>query len=554
MTESEKYKLSTYQSVELLHKTDASVVELVECSLDEKKYIKKSYHEDKRNLFDVLKKLESPFLPKIYDVFFCEDTIVIEECIEGVTLENLIERSYEFNKKAMLALLECISLAMITLCEAGIVHRDIKPSNIMVKENGDAVLIDFSISRLYSKLGKSDTELLGTVGYAAPEQFGFSQSDYRTDIYSLGITLKGVSLAKNVPKYIVKAINRCAEFDPANRFQTAVEIRKYIKREQKKKLIIPILIFAVLVFMVVSFAICMPKNKDQNVGITENASSHVKSEQLQEDTQKENVREEVIEEVEEAPEQEEIEKHLPEDTEKPLTLTETEREPEEMGISDSSVKEIEVIITEEKNDEAQMQQKEEEKTPMQPQVQVEDLSELVYEPLSSRIVGTSDATSAIPCLQMLTDNKYKTKIALSEDVEASVEVVSSDGKYTITVNDKESFVVESTYTPENYDYPNGKMMAEIIFYDMNGDGVLEIIPVLSNAAVVQYQKDTEVAYLRNYSYARCIYFDGGRYRLASGEMIAKAEKLRIFATYPGCIMADFPSYYKLVGEELVCLK
>ena len=89
MTESERYKLSTYQSIKELHQTETAKVELVECSLDGKKYVKKTYNYDKRTVFYTLSKISSPFLPQIHEVFFGEDTIVIEEYVEGVTLGSL---------------------------------------------------------------------------------------------------------------------------------------------------------------------------------------------------------------------------------------------------------------------------------------------------------------------------------------------------------------------------------------------------------------------------------------------------------------------------------
>ena len=130
-------------------------------------------------------------------------------------------------------MLENLLAGLAVLHENGIVHRDIKPSNIIIKNDGQAVLIDFSIARPYSESRSADTELLGTIGYAAPEQYGFSQSDFRTDIYALGATLKTISFKKDVPKYITKAIERFAAFDPANRFQTVAEIQRYLKSKKR---------------------------------------------------------------------------------------------------------------------------------------------------------------------------------------------------------------------------------------------------------------------------------------------------------------------------------
>ncbi|MCM1256313.1 MAG: protein kinase [Roseburia sp.] len=70
-----------------------------------------------------------------------------------------------------------------------LVHRDINPQNIVISSDGVVKIIDFGIGRMYKELQGRDTEFLGTAGYAAPEQFGFSQSDARTDIYSVGVIL-----------------------------------------------------------------------------------------------------------------------------------------------------------------------------------------------------------------------------------------------------------------------------------------------------------------------------------------------------------------------------
>ena len=86
------------------------------------------YNCDKRTVFYALSKLSSPFLPQIYEVFLGEDTIVIEEYVEGVTLEHLIESSHCFGKKESLTLLENLLAGLAVLHENGIVHRDIKPS------------------------------------------------------------------------------------------------------------------------------------------------------------------------------------------------------------------------------------------------------------------------------------------------------------------------------------------------------------------------------------------------------------------------------------------
>lgn len=232
MTEKEKYILSTYQPVKTIRETESSKVELVESSLNSGKYIKKTYNSDKRAVYNSLSKIKSTHIPEVYEVFFGEDTIIIEQYIEGKTLEQRIIDKEEFSKNQIKTIVDGLLDAIDTLHKNNIVHRDIKPSNIIITENGKAVLIDYSIARPYSDKRDSDTELFGTVGYAAPEQFGFSQSDYRTDIYALGVTLKKIINHQNASKRLNNAILRCTEFDPSRRFQNVDEIRQYINRSK----------------------------------------------------------------------------------------------------------------------------------------------------------------------------------------------------------------------------------------------------------------------------------------------------------------------------------
>ena len=81
------------------------------------------------------------------------------------------------------------------LHEQKIIHRDIKPSNMILQADGRIRLIDFDAARIFKDNKATDTELLGTKDYAPPEQYGFGQTDPRSDIYSLGVTIKNVRRA-----------------------------------------------------------------------------------------------------------------------------------------------------------------------------------------------------------------------------------------------------------------------------------------------------------------------------------------------------------------------
>ncbi|MGN0691723.1 MAG: hypothetical protein ACI4K7_05200, partial [Oscillospiraceae bacterium] len=113
----------------------------------------------------------------------------------------------------------------------------------------------------------------------------------------------------------------------------------------------------------------------------------------------------------------------------------------------------------------------------------------------------------------------------------------------VTVN-SEIFSFEDTYVPEIYYYEDSSKVAEIIFYDMNCDGILDILPVMSDALIVHYSDDDQLR--KNYSVAWCIYSDSqGNYQMAEGEMIARYTAFKTDDSAPGCLYADFMDYYTL---------
>ncbi len=129
--------------------------------------------------------------------------IVLEKFIVGKSLLKLIDIG-SINSKQACRYAYQICDALSFLHNNGIIHRDIKPSNIIIDNNGNAVLLDLSIARMISEKEEKDTATLGTIGYAAPEQFGLSQSTKATDIYSLGVLLNimitGVHPTISIPK------------------------------------------------------------------------------------------------------------------------------------------------------------------------------------------------------------------------------------------------------------------------------------------------------------------------------------------------------------------
>lgn len=131
------------------------------------------------------------------------------------------------------ATLEQVVDVGIALCEGlapmhklNLVHRDIQPKNIIITNEGSLKIIDFDISRKENENATHDTTLLGTVGYAAPEQYGFAQTTNRSDIYSIGAVLKELSSFSELDKIIAK----CMEMDPANRYENVEQLENELEK------------------------------------------------------------------------------------------------------------------------------------------------------------------------------------------------------------------------------------------------------------------------------------------------------------------------------------
>jgi serine/threonine protein kinase len=133
-----------------------------------------------------------------------------------------------------------ICQGLYALHSSGIVHRDIKPDNIIICDDNNVKIIDFDISKIYKSNQRSDTQTLGTVGFAAPEQFGMQQSDARTDLYSLAVLLNvlltgehpSVKMCEN--KKILKVIKKCLSINPDDRYSTAEELYNVLNKIRRK--------------------------------------------------------------------------------------------------------------------------------------------------------------------------------------------------------------------------------------------------------------------------------------------------------------------------------
>ncbi len=204
--------------VRRIKESGKSTVELVRSDGLYIRKILKGRHE----VFTVLRDCPHPYLPKIYEVDQTADSVtVIEEYIEGVSIGS----ADLSGRKLMRAVRElCDVLAF--LHEKNIIHRDIKPSNILLAGDGHIRLIDFDAARMPKDDLEQDTSLLGTRGYAPPEQYGFAQTDCRADIYALGVTLRQLmGSAADRPRYR-KALRKCTSLDPDKRYDSVKAVKR----------------------------------------------------------------------------------------------------------------------------------------------------------------------------------------------------------------------------------------------------------------------------------------------------------------------------------------
>ena len=173
-------------------------------------------------------------LPRIYALYEADDTLtVIEEYISGETLQELLDICGPLPEKEVLAygVMLCDILTELHSQTPPIIHRDIKPSNIMLTEDGRLVLIDLNAARHFSPEAARDTRLLGTKGFAAPEQYGFAASSPRTDLYALGRlmqTLLAADSSSGVPvsEKADQVLKKCLRLDPADRYESAAQLKK----------------------------------------------------------------------------------------------------------------------------------------------------------------------------------------------------------------------------------------------------------------------------------------------------------------------------------------
>lgn len=200
---------------------------LVRSREDGKRYVKKLITLYDRSIYSFLKDNPVEGMPGIVEIYEGSNClVVIEEYIEGNTLEAILEKGTIPEKRAVTIVKEiCSILDRLHTLSKPIIHRDVKPSNVIITPEGKLFLLDMNAAKWHHPEKNNDTRTMGTMYYAAPEQAGFGMyaSSDRSDIYAVGMILN-VMLTGAFPRErkasgtLWRIIERCISLDAQKRY------------------------------------------------------------------------------------------------------------------------------------------------------------------------------------------------------------------------------------------------------------------------------------------------------------------------------------------------
>lgn len=236
----EDYKLSVYQDYGPLATQEH--IRLVRNKQNGRIGVKKVVDYTQREVIDFRRKTKSVYFPELFDVIEKDGTCtIIEEYVNGVTLEEyMIGAPLSEEEAVKIGKQICKALIYLHHAEPMIIYRDLKAENIMVTSNGEVKLVDFNISRTFQQGKKRDTVLLGTAEYAAPEQFGYFQTDNRTDIFAFGVLFNYMLTGKFPVEYVTEGkygdlVRKCIELEPSKRYQKIEKILEELGIDESDK-------------------------------------------------------------------------------------------------------------------------------------------------------------------------------------------------------------------------------------------------------------------------------------------------------------------------------
>lgn len=225
----------SYRTITTIKNTEKTQVHLASMEGRDEPVVIKRMNTANPEVYRALSEIYNVHIPRIYD-WECQENelVVAEEYVDGETLEHFLKEDLLTEaQKLDIALQLCEAVEVLHNCVPQVIHRDIKPSNILITEEGVLKLIDYDAARQYKQMGEdSDTRILGTADYAAPEQFGYKQTDVRSDIYSMGIVFKLLQFQGNTLATLAwkQLQDICTSFDPKKRYKSVDAVANAISR------------------------------------------------------------------------------------------------------------------------------------------------------------------------------------------------------------------------------------------------------------------------------------------------------------------------------------
>lgn len=189
------------------------------------------------DVYEYIRSHRDRHIPRIRDLIDNGSVLtVIEEYIKGNTFDVILDDTSVPDKTKTNYFLElCDGLKFLHSAPKPIIHRDLKPSNIIIADDGRLVIIDYDAAKTYKDDQAQDTTFLGTEGRAAPEQYGFMQSDARTDIYAVGRMLKDAFPGNDRFR---KVADKAMSFDPKDRYENIDAFRNALTHRISSKMIV----------------------------------------------------------------------------------------------------------------------------------------------------------------------------------------------------------------------------------------------------------------------------------------------------------------------------
>lgn len=280
-----------------LYQFDGKTQSLVMDETTGRVYLKKTHAHYDEAVFQYLSLHHHPHIANVHSYWIEDGALIsLEEYIEGETLESRLQKGPVPKEEAIKFLQQiCDGLQFLHAATPPIIHRDLKASNIMIAKDNTVRIIDYDAARQYKKGLERDTKLIGTEGVAAPEQYGFAQTDARTDIYALGVLME--QLFPDDPHFY-DICKKAKMMDPSQRFQDVGELLQSIdgvlpKTKMKGHklnavsvacfLLAAIFVFSLAGFMIWGIANGRWRKQPQEVSEVEDTQSHTGNETTADD-------------------------------------------------------------------------------------------------------------------------------------------------------------------------------------------------------------------------------------------------------------------------------